>query len=607
MMNNRTLTGKAYWLAIIVALVLLPLTAQGQASQEKLDEVTLLKKILVLQLSQNEQKDSLIDKLATQLAQSQREVEILRQEIISLSNRLDPLPGFIYLGIRTYKCLGQSYNVKEYRHEQTGLEFVLIPEGSFKMGSENGARDEKPRREVRVNEFLLSKTEVTQAVWQQVMGSNPSKFQGKNLPVESVSWEDCQRFCNKTGLRLPFEAEWEYACRAGTHTPYYWGDKMDGKYACYNENSSEKTHPVAMKKANAFGLCDMSGNVWEWCQDWYDRDYYAKGINDNPSGPTSKSTRRVFRGGSFLFGPRWSRSSHRAAKLPIDCHCDLGLRVAASINYGLPSSVWLKCRYNHYGRWILNMSSKCWMQMSVEQQQRYVKKYQQEYARSIGQPVYKTFQSNGVKLAMCLVPPGRFTMGAPRRSDETPHQVVISEPYWLQQTEVTQAVWEKIMGNNPSQFKGGNHPVEKISWDECQQFCKKTGLRLPTEAEWEYACRAGTTTQYYWGDKMDEDYVWYKSNSNGKTHPVGEKKPNAFGLYDMSGNVWEWCQDWYEQDYYNKGENNNPTGPNTGSFRVFRGSSSFNDASYCRCALRIRNSPGFRNYSLGLRVAAQCR
>ena len=168
------------------------------------------------------------------------------------------------------------------------------------------------------------------------------------------------------------------------------------------------------------------------------------------------------------------------------------------------------------------------------------------------------------------------------------------------------------MGNNPSNFKGPKNPVEQVSWDDCQRFLKKLNEKvgggkfsLPTEAQWEYACRAGSTTRYYFGDDESElgDYAWYDENSGSKTHPVGEKKPNAWGLYDMHGNVWEWCQDWYDGGYYAKSPMDDPTGPATGSYRVGRGGGWFNAARLCRSANRDYFVPGVGSTHLGLRVS----
>lgn len=173
--------------------------------------------------------------------------------------------------------------------------------------------------------------------------------------------------------------------------------------------------------------------------------------------------------------------------------------------------------------------------------------------------------------------------------------------------EVTQEQWAAVMGSNPSYFASNpNNPVEMVSWDDCQQFItrlNKMGLgtfRLPTEAEWEYACRAGSMTEYYWGDHLIEKYAWYWDNSSYMTHSVGWKEPNAWGLYDMSGNVWEWCSDWYG-DYTSQSQMD-PKGPASGSFRVFRGGSWHNGPQSCRSANRSYVTPTYTRSFLGFRL-----
>jgi formylglycine-generating enzyme required for sulfatase activity len=180
--------------------------------------------------------------------------------------------------------------------------------------------------------------------------------------------------------------------------------------------------------------------------------------------------------------------------------------------------------------------------------------------------------------------------------------------------ELTQEQWRKVMGNNPSFFKscGGDCPVEQVSWNDIQEFINKlnriTGknYRLPTDAEWEYACRAGTTTKWYCGD--DESCVdgtaWYGENSGDAPHPVGEKEPNAWGLYDMAGNIWEWCQDWYDANYYAVSPSTDPQGPDSGTKRVWRGGGwNYATSFYCRSSFRDRYYPedGF-NFA-GFRLA----
>jgi formylglycine-generating enzyme required for sulfatase activity len=226
--------------------------------------------------------------------------------------------------------------------------------------------------------------------------------------------------------------------------------------------------------------------------------------------------------------------------------------------------------------------------------------------------------SIGVKLA--LIPAGEFQMGSPDSdskadSNEKPqHTVRITKPFYLGVTEVTQEQYERVMATNPSNFKGAQLPVEQVSWDEAVEFCRKLSslpsersagrvYRLPTEAEWEYACRAGSKTKWSFGDSESSlgDYAWYSSNSGSKTQAVGQKKPNAWGLYDMHGNVWEWCSDWAGN--YASTTVSDPSGATAGSYRVLRGGSWLSDARGCRSAYRFRFTPVSRSDSLGFRLA----
>ena len=226
----------------------------------------------------------------------------------------------------------------------------------------------------------------------------------------------------------------------------------------------------------------------------------------------------------------------------------------------------------------------------------------------------------GVKMEFVLIPAGKFTMGSPEtekdRIDwETHHEVTINQPFYMGKYDVTQEQYEAVVGNNPSLFKGPKNPVENVSWDDAQEFCaklsKKTGnaARLPTEAEWEYACRAGTTTRFYSGDADSalDGVAWYTGNSNQTTHTVGMKQANAWGLYDMHGNVWEWCEDWYGE--YAPGAAKDPKGPTTGTLRVLRGGSWGCTSSNCRSANRHWNIPvrlyGSQFEGKGFRVVAE--
>lgn len=229
--------------------------------------------------------------------------------------------------------------------------------------------------------------------------------------------------------------------------------------------------------------------------------------------------------------------------------------------------------------------------------------------------VNQTFTVNRVQFTMVAVEGGTFTMGATSEQggdadeDEKPHEVTLSD-YYIGQTEVTQALWKAVMGSNPSSHKGDNLPVENVSWYDCRVFIQVlnqlTGkqFRLPTEAEWEYAARGGRKSQgyKYAGGNNIGSVAWYKYNSGGNTHPVGMKQPNERGIYDMSGNVWEWCSDWYGD--YTSSSLSDPQGPSSGSRRVGRGGCCFNDARYCRVSGRNGYAPGDRNnYFLGLRLS----
>ena len=220
---------------------------------------------------------------------------------------------------------------------------------------------------------------------------------------------------------------------------------------------------------------------------------------------------------------------------------------------------------------------------------------------------------DGISVDMVRVEAGTFTMGAtaemkdPDDWEKPTHRVTLTNDYYIGKYEVTQVLWQAVMGNNPSKFKGDNLPVEQVSWEDCQKFLSKlnriTGktFRLPTEAEWEYAARGGNKSRgyQYSGSNNLSDVAWIRDNSGKKTHAVGTKQPNELGIYDMSGNVWEWCQDWYGE--YSSSSQINPTGANDGFRRVYRGGSWNNEVWGCRSSCRYDYTPGLCGY-LGLRL-----
>ena len=225
--------------------------------------------------------------------------------------------------------------------------------------------------------------------------------------------------------------------------------------------------------------------------------------------------------------------------------------------------------------------------------------------------------TNSIGAKLVKLKAGRFNMGSPlsemdRSADERQHRVILSKPFFIGVTPVTQSQWQKVMGSNPSYFQGDDLPVDSVTWSESVAFCEKLSklesktYRLPTEAEWEYACRASSPTAYYSGDSVGEliDYAWFDANSQLQTHPVAQKWPNAWGIYDMMGNVCQWCSDWYGP--YSPGDEvPDPVGPPSGTQRILRGGSWFNHAQYCRCANRYFHAPEERVNFFGVRVVRE--
>ena len=516
------------------------------------------------------------------------------------------------------ECMGQEH--KEITNS-IGMKMVFIPHGTFNMGStlsEQERNADEVQHEVTISrDFYLGAYEVTQSQYKRIMGSNPSRFQGvvcdfnEELPVDSVRWEDAVDFCNKLNriepqnllgrvYRLPTEAEWEYACRAGTESTYSFGTEkaLLSEYAWYKENSADRIHTVGLKEPNPWGLYDMYGNVFEWCFD-YGGAYVNSAVRD-PAGPTYGDT-HVLRGGSFSMYWQGIRSAGIRGNAGRIDRGSCGFRVVL----GFPVTP-------------SNVGSP-------------------EEKMTVDESIQSNAIINSIGMRFALIPKGTFMMGSPegeleRSEDETVHEVTISRDYYFGIHEVTQDQYLKVTGVNPSFFQGFrvrgssmNHPVEQVSWEDAVEFCKQLSelpeekqagrvYRLPTEAEWEYACRAGTKTAFSFDEEGDllASYRWYhrdgwfELNSSGETHGVGQKQPNRWGLYDMHGNVWEWCADWYAE--YPEGPLVDPSGPSFGERRVARGGSyllGFTDL--CRSSNRFSIEPSFQFVDRGFRVAMDIR
>ncbi len=551
------------------------------------------------------------------------------------------------------------------------LEMHWIPAGSFMMGQNTNEQDseldESPQHQVTLaNGFWMGKYEVTQAQWVAVMGGNPSYFTGDlSRPVEKVSWDAVQTFItavNALGqgaVYLPTEAQWEYACRAGSTTRFYWGDDLSysliGNYAWYDGNAAfTGTNPVGQKLPNAWGLYDMSGNVSEWCKDWYHSSY--EGAPANGSAWVSPvGSYRARRGGVWGNSGNFCRSANRGYSAPSEASIIIGFRLA---RYSLSEVVGPTAAFNATPTWgraplvvqftdestpgSSPITSWAWdfntdgVVDSTEQNPQPI--FQDAGPYDVTLTVGSVSGSDSltkndyigvtqiimlpgdVPLEMHWIPAGSFLMGRytneqESSSDEGPqHQVTLADGFWMGKYEVTQAQWVAVMGSNPSQFTGNlSRPVEKVSWDAIHTFIGAVNalgqgtVHLPTEAQWEYACRAGTTTRFYWGDDPSYsnigNYAWYRDNSDNTTHPVGKKTPNVWGLFDMSGNVWEWCEDWYHSSYVEAPTDGSAWVSPTGSSRVQRGGNAYSVGKRCRSAIRSYAIPSSASSSTGFRVA----
>lgn len=465
------------------------------------------------------------------------------------------------------------------------MQMVRIPAGSFTMGTPPTEADREPdEQQYRVTitrDFWMGQFEVTNAQFRKF---RPGHVSGKNandpanidsFPVTFVTWDDAAAFCkwasDRTGwsVRLPTEAEWEYASRAGTSTRYSFGDDVGQlkHYARYLENSSEgRKHtalPVGQLRPNPWGLYDIHGNVAEWCQDWYG-DYPRVPAVDPQGRPAG--TKRVSREGSHGSNHYNCRAGDRD-RLEPDFKCDaLGFRVVCS-------------------------SPEDHMLAPLP---------------------------GGQEMVFLRIKAGSFVMGSPetglREDDETQHPVTLTRDFWMGKFEVTNKQFrlfrpDHVSGKDKSDPRNGDdYPASGVSWDDAAAFCawmsEKTGrpVRLPTEAEREYACRAGTTSVYSFGDDIHElgKYAWYRANVNGKAQPVGLLRPNPWGLYDMHGNVAEWCSDWYGP--YPRDPVFDPTGPATGDRRVAREGSAASEHYNARSADRDRVEPTYKGDGMGFRV-----
>jgi formylglycine-generating enzyme required for sulfatase activity/serine/threonine protein kinase len=618
-----------------------------------------------------------------------------------------------------------------------GQKMILIPPGEFLMGSSDEQveaalkvaeefradrgtisrieKAESPQHKVVITKpYLLSATEVTIGQFKKFSATGyvteaekdeaaataapPTVVAGKpspkptptylnpgfevtdDSPAAVITWNDAAAYCKwlsdqeKTTYRLPTEAEWEYACRAGTTTQYSFGDDYNElpKYGWHNKNAGGRPRPVGTLLPNGFGLFDMHGNLIEWCRDNFDEQWYPISPSKDPTGPHG-NLNRVIRGGFWLTNAVSGRSACRHYNRPSALSSYNGFRIVRTLDVppatavataSTPPVVVPPAVVKPAGPAPpLATPPLATAPFDAAQAQA----HQAAWAKHLGTTV-ETVNSVGAK--MILIPPGEFLMGSSdeqveaalniaeetkgdpavkervEKAERPQRRVVITKPFQMGATEVTVGQFKQFVEatqyvTEAEQYGFGNSgektlndqvnesyrgkswrapgftvtddlPVAQVTWNDAAAYCRwlsdqeKTTYRLPTEAEWEYACRAGTATLYSFGDDVNllDQYGWYNKNAGGKSHGVGTKPPNAFGLHDMHGNLWEWCQDFYGEKWNEQTSSDDPTGPASGSNRVLRGGHWNHNASYCRSASRYNSyPPSSRSNYYGFRVA----
>ena len=513
------------------------------------------------------------------------------------------------------------------------LEMIKCPAGEFLMGSPKGekGRDLKEiqHKVILSDSFMIGKYEVTQKQYKAVMGKNPSKFKNDSQPVELVNWNDAKEFCEKLNTKfsssipsgfkfdLPTEAQWEYACRAGTNSSLGNGKELTTEYKCdnldeigwYAKNSKFTTHPVGQKQPNSWGIYDMQGNVSEWCRD-YDGSF-VEGEAKDPLGP-EKGTDRIIKGGNYNVNAKFCRSAIRLNANPKTKDMKTGFRVAL-VPVGSGTEI--------------NFASKTETPQNIPSQPK-----ETTPAPAIAKTSTTNSQNNDTKqdwtysnlnLQMVYCKSGKFKMGSPENelgrvkgSDLEANEVSIDKDFYIGKYEVTQKLFSDVMGEKPSRYADDKKPVESVSYYKAVEFCKKLNeltkdkrpagyeFALPTEMQWEYACRAGCESSLNNGKQISaekgnctelNEIAWYKANSDTNTHEVGTKKANAWNIFDMHGNVAEWCLDAYNGNEIAKEVNNN-------SKCIVKGGAYFYEPAKNRSASRGTTSPNALSSGIGFRV-----
>ncbi len=562
------------------------------------------------------------------------------------------------------------------------MEFVKVPEGEFWMGSDPKVDKEaqsydQPQHRVYLNEYWIGKYPVTnkqyqvfveEANWKRPSGwsSNKVSKEKAEQPVGWVSWYDAEAFCKwlseKTmkKIGLPTEAQWEKAARGTDGRIYPWGNQAPStKFANYDGKVGGAI-PVGIYPAGAspYGALDMAGNGWEWVADWCNVTYYSQSPTDNPAGPIAGEF-RILRGASWISPKNMIRSAFRNWDNPTKDYSDFGFRCSLGYSVSEPlatrdeleaetdpklSSAPIRTPVRptvpekvpvlpkkKWQPWLIGvvMAGVALVTLAVGASNGWFASQETPTAAPIAAETTAPVLGIGSKqvssvdgMMMVYVPAGDFLMGSSNEegySDEHPQHTVYLVAYWIDQTEVTNAMYEKCVNAGACTAPSGtysatrssyygnkaydDYPVIFVSWDQANAYCQWVGRELPTEAQWEKAARGADGRIYPWGNQAaDSSLANYNSNV-GDTAEVGSYPAGTspYGAMDMAGNVWEWVADWYSDAYYSQSPTNNPSGPASGQYRFLRGGSWFYDEYDIRSAVRYWNPPSSADNNLGFR------
>ncbi|MGO8672535.1 MAG: formylglycine-generating enzyme family protein [Capsulimonadaceae bacterium] len=462
-----------------------------------------------------------------------------------------------------------------------GADMVLIPAGPFQMGDDD--LSDNPVHTVTLSSYYIYKNDVTVAMYEKFCAAtghpmpDPPRWGWDNGsdPIVDVSWDDALAYCDWAGVHLPTEAEWEKAARGTNGRRYPWGNAWDPSDCANSVSVPPLSGPKPVGSypsgASPYGVLDMAGNVWNWCSDWYDEDYWKTEHGADPAGPNSGKDRAA-RGGVFGGTLEDSfRCARRHRIAPQNRNVVTGFR--AVVRPGSAAAPGIRV-------------------------------IDQDHAVN---------RADGAQLI--LVPAGRFRMGGSDRNNPV-HTVTLSS-YYIYKNDVTVAMFEKFCAATghamppapPWGWENGRDPVVNVTWDDALAYCNWAGVHLPTEAQWEKAARGPSGRQYPWGNDWDSsdcaNSIVVPPLTGPK--PVGSYPFGAspYGVLDMAGNVWNWCSDWYDANYWKTGHGKDPAGPSASPFgiRVARGGGWGDEcAGGFRSGFRGGGVPGGGDYSTGFRA-----